>query len=78
MAEYEYTRKGDIMEIVIRDGSHRKIENFKCNLSDKKLCKKIFSIIERKYGFVDIEIPHDKCINNKDSDWLNLDNDFFK
>ena len=80
MADYEYSRQGDVMEIVIRDGSHRKIEQFKCNIADKKLCRKIFSIIERKYGFVDVEIPHDKSINEKkkdDKDWLDMDNDFF-
>lgn len=81
MVDYDYSRQGDLMEIVIRDSSHRKIEQFKCNLTDKKLCRKIFSIIERKYGFVDIEIPHDKSINVKKEnnvDWLDMDNEFFK
>jgi hypothetical protein len=83
MDNYDYNRQGDIIEITIRDSSHRKIESFKANMSDKKQCKKILTYIEFKYGFINVEIPHDKSINEKNKDlkdknWLDLNNDFFK
>lgn len=71
-------RKGDVIEIVIRDNSKRKIEQFKANLNDKKLCRKIFSIIEHKYDFVKIDNQTSKQddIIKKESNWLDLESDF--
>ena len=79
--EYDYCRTGEQIEIIIKDANYKKVEHFKINLRDKKMCHKIFSVIEHKYGFVNPEIPHDKSINVKnqeDNNWLNMDNEFFK
>lgn len=66
--DYDYKRNGDILEIIIRDSSHRKIEEFRCNLSDKKLCRKFFSVIQDKYGILEqIEDPKIKSSNS----WIN-------
>ena len=67
--------EGDIIEIIIRDSSYRKLEQFKMNLKDKKLCKKIFSIIEHKYNFVKGDEQQQEQDNNN---WLDMNNDFFK
>jgi hypothetical protein len=67
--------EGDIIEIIIRDSSYRKLEQFKMNLKDKKLCRKIFSIIEHKYNFVNTDNQPDDDDNNN---WLDMNNDFFK
>lgn len=80
---YEYNRRGDLIEILIRDGSQRKIEQFKANLDDKKLCRKIISIIELKYDLSKPEINAKESINQKekekngDTNWLDMNNDFF-
>jgi hypothetical protein len=63
--DYEYCRKGQIVEIIIRDSDYRKIEHYKINLMDKKECYKMFSIIEHKYGFINPEIPPEKSVNAK-------------
>lgn len=67
---------GDTLEIIIKDSSNRKIEQFKANLSDKKLCKKILSIIEHKYNLVSDQKPNDKE-EVEEHDWLSMDNNFF-
>ena len=74
--DYEYTRKGEQIEIIIRDMNYKKLEHFKINLNDKKMCHKIFSVIEHKYGFVNTEGSEDKK-PKEDKNWLDLDNEFF-
>ena len=68
-----YNKSGDTIEITIRDNTGRKVEQFKANVQDKKLVKKIFSIIEHKYNLVmDSKQP------KEDENWLDMDNEFFK
>jgi len=64
--------RGDVIEICIRDNSNRKVESFKANLQDKKLCNKIISIIEHKYNLIQ-EI---KDIKKEGSDWIDSNNNF--
>ena len=72
-----YNKQGDILEIYIRDSSNRKLEQFKANLQDKKLCKKIISIVEHKYNLV--VDSKDNCEKKEDDiDWMDLNNEFFK
>ena len=68
--EYNYSRIGDVIEITIKDGSHRKLDFFKCNLADKKLVNKIFEIIRNKYGLVmNVEdIINNQKLFDKDKD----------
>lgn len=82
--DYEYCRKGQQVEIIIRDSDYRKLEHYKINLMDKKECHKIFSIIEHKYGFINPEITPEKSVNEKekqkekqDTNWLDMNNEFF-
>lgn len=45
-----YSRSGEIIEIVLRDYSGNRIDNFKCNTKDLKARSKIGSILHEKYG----------------------------
>ena len=63
---FEYSRKGEKVELIIRDFSGAKIDTFKWNLGDKDLERKIYSIVKRKYGMFRPEVtPQDK-----DLEWL--------
>jgi hypothetical protein len=65
--DFEYNRRnGEQAELIIKDYSGKKIDTFKWNLSDKKLERKLFSIVRRKYGMFKIEVPNP----DKDLDWL--------
>ena len=56
-----YNNGGEIIDLVIRDGSGRKIDTFKCSLKD---FPKIVNTIKRKYGIVF------KQEVDKDLEWL--------
>ena len=45
-----YSRQGEIIEIVIRDSSGGKIETHTCNTADKKKYLKILKYLKDKYG----------------------------
>lgn len=66
-----YNRNGDVIEIIIRDNTFKKIENHKFNASDTKVANKILGFIEKKYGFKP-EVSHEESINNKDIDFLDM------
>ena len=65
--DIEYNRhNGEQVELIIKDYSGKKIDTFKWNLSDKKLERKLFNIVRRKYGMFKVEIPSP----DRDLDWL--------
>jgi hypothetical protein len=70
---FSYNRSGDVIEIVVRDATFKKIENHKFNSSDTKVANKILGYIEKKYGFKP-EIAPDDSINaqNDTDDFLNM------
>jgi len=55
-----YNQGGEIIEIIIRDNTGAKIENYKFKVNDKR-AKSILKSIQHKYGM-------DK--DDKDLDWL--------
>ena len=46
-----YNKTGDIIEIIVRDGTLRKVGSWKFNTSDTELASGILKHIQRKYGF---------------------------
>lgn len=64
--QFEYSRKGEKVELIIRDFSGAKIDTFKWNLGDKNLERKIYAIVKRKYGMFRPEVSN----QDKDLDWL--------
>lgn len=75
----EYGRRGEIIEITVRDGSGGKIDFFKCN--NKEDYRKILGMIRKKYGYsYRPEIGKEESINDlekekekekgKDIEWL--------
>ncbi|HDK27246.1 MAG TPA: hypothetical protein ENG48_09225 [Candidatus Atribacteria bacterium] len=74
----EYGRRGNIIEITIRDEVGTKVDFFR--VADNVNFKKVARIIRKKYGFnFSPEIPPEKSINNKDKEikkekgWLDKD-----
>lgn len=45
-----YRTTGDVIEIVVRDNNHRKIDTWKFNAADTELASGIISHIQKKYG----------------------------
>ncbi len=62
-----------IVEITIRDAGGEKIETFKFGMIDKETQKNVARILRKKYN-----IDLSSIAKEKDLDWLNLQNDFFK
>lgn len=54
-----YRRSQDILEVIVRDASGRKLCHYKANIGDKKQIKMIFATIQAKH---DIPIPTQKEI----------------
>lgn len=74
MGFLNYSRAGDVIEIIIRDFSGAKIESHSCNANDKKKYGAILRYLKSKYGF-EPEIDFDESINAKnekreDVDWF--------
>jgi len=74
----EYGRKGNIIEITIRDEVGTKVDFFR--VADNVNFKKVAKIIKQKYGYdFSPEITPEKSINNKDKEikkekgWLDKD-----
>jgi len=61
---YRYDNAGDLIEIIIRDGSGGKIESYKFHIADHKKARNVISILKRKYNFLKEERK------DKDIDWL--------
>ena len=51
MANINYSRSGDKVEIIIRDSSEGKIETLHCQVGDKKKYASILRYLKEKYGF---------------------------
>jgi len=64
-----YGRQGEIIEIVIKDSSHSKIDFFRCN--NKKDYKKIIKLIRQKYGYspFEDESKDENKVLEKDFEW---------
>jgi len=74
----EYGRKGNIIEITIRDEVGTKVDFFR--VADNVNFKKVAKIIKQKYGYdFSPEITPEKSINHKDKEikkekgWLDKD-----
>jgi hypothetical protein len=65
---FQGSNQDDVVELVIRDQSGKKIEVRRCPVSDKKSFDKIVRWFKEKYGF-DVEI---------ETNWLSTDGDFLK
>ena len=67
-----YGRNGEIVIIIIQDGTGRKIESFTCG-NNKDLSKAIGTLKE-KYGFsFEKDLEKDKKEFNDEIDWLKKD-----
>ena len=72
-----YGRRGDIVEITIRDETGRKLDFFRT--ADKESFKKIAKIIKLRYGFdFSPEIKPEESVNakealKKEKSWLDKD-----
>ena len=70
MSRHSYStifNKGeDIIEIIIRDQTGHKLEERRCNMSDKKELVNILKWVKSKYNA------------QFDDDWLSVDNEFLK
>jgi len=62
-----FNEHSDIIEIIVRDGSGKRIDQRMANLSDEEAVKKIFGWLKGKYGLF---IPENKGILTLDSDFL--------
>ncbi len=51
MGNIDYYRKGEQVEIIVRDPTQKKIDTFKCNVHEKKKYNQILSMLKEKYGF---------------------------
>lgn len=58
----------DVIEVIIRDGSGRKIESRIANLADKEEVGKMFKILKTKYNLR----------MKEEIDWLGTDSEFLK
>ena len=67
MANYEYNRQGDNVEIKIKTSSGEVIDTFKWSMNNKILEKKMFYILKNKYGIFRPKVER----QDKDLDWLN-------
>lgn len=52
-----YNKTGDVIEIIVRDGTYRKINTWKFNASDTKQGAMILRDLMGKYGFTPEIIP---------------------
>lgn len=46
-----YNKSGDIIEIIVRDGTLKKVGTWKFNTADRELAAGIFKHLQSKYGF---------------------------
>jgi hypothetical protein len=51
MGIIDYNRTGELIEIVVRESSGRKLETHVCNVRDRKKYTKILEYLKEKYGF---------------------------
>jgi len=65
MSFIRYNETGEIIEVIVRDGSGAKIESYRFRVSDKQNSIRIFRLLKSKYGF---EVAKSK--RDKDLDWL--------
>ena len=61
----KYFKKGDIIEVIIKNTLDERIGHFKWNIADKKLEKKIFRILKEKYNIFSTQEN-----NDDDMEWI--------
>lgn len=60
------TGNAEIIEIIIRDFSGAKIESFKFNFDDTNQARRVFNLLNNKYGFH----PFYRSKTDSDMKWL--------
>lgn len=64
----KFYKKGEIIEITLKEASGAKIESWKVGWNDKKRLRQIFRTLKMGYGIV---LPTEKDLEkDKDLDWL--------
>lgn len=64
----KFYKKGEIIEIILKDASNAKIESWKVDYHNKQRLIQIFRILKTKYN---IKLPTEKELGiDKDLDWL--------
>ena len=74
-----YSKKGDVITIVITDHTFREIGSWKFNVADKELGKGILQHIQRKYGLTPEIKPSesvDELNKKKPVDFLDMSCDW--
>jgi len=61
-------KRGDVIEIKVRDFTGRILDKFNFQISDKVLAVRIFEVLKEKYG---IALP--KQTVEKEKEWLDMD-----
>ena len=64
--DIEYRRRGKIIEIIVRESNHAKIDTFTYNEKDSKTKNRILKILKEKYNINFIP----DVIEDRDLDWL--------
>lgn len=59
-------QKGDILEIILRDSSRRKIGSWVINVNDKKRARQVLKTLKLQYG-IDFSLD---LKEEKDLDWI--------
>ena len=67
----------EILESIVRDQSGARLQTFKMNLRDENTVTSFVRILIEKYG-AKVNLEKLKNIKDKESDWLDLDNEFVK
>jgi len=64
----KYYRKGEIIEITLKDASNAKMESWKVDCNDRKRLKQVFRTLKMKYN---INLPTKRELEmDEDLDWL--------
>jgi len=61
-------KRGDVIEIKVRDFTGRILDKFNFQISDKAIAVRIFEVLKEKYG---IALP--KQTVEKEKEWLDMD-----
>jgi hypothetical protein len=72
-----YEKSGDVIEIIVRDSTMRRVGTWKFNVADRELGFGILKHIRDKYGFEPEVKPNDSVgemkKEEKKVDWLDMD-----
>lgn len=74
---FNYHLEGDNVELVIKDGSGKRIETHRCNVRDKSRWRKILEYAKEKYGLEPYLKPDEQVAFKEDSEEEQKDIDWF-